>query len=171
MMKSLYAKTRTDHNLGLLLIDEQFLPQAMAMLDSAKKEIAISTFKLEITDKPRGRNLRAFFMKLVEKCKSGVQVNILFNCHDNRHATPRTNLPASAFLKKAGADVRYLKDNRCCHAKTLIVDREMALIGSHNLSVMSCVSNFEVSYLTPDVEIVNRLSDVFAHSFNAAKKA
>jgi phosphatidylserine/phosphatidylglycerophosphate/cardiolipin synthase-like enzyme len=157
--------------MGLLLIDEQFLPQAMALLDMAQREIAISTFKLEITDKPRGRPLRAFFMKLVEKCKAGIKVNILFNCHDDRRATPRTNLPASAFLKKAGADVRYLKDNRCCHAKALIIDKEQALIGSHNLSVMSCASNFEVSYLTPDLEIVKRLSDVFAHSFNAAKKA
>jgi len=151
---------RAKNNMGLLLIDEQFLPQAMALLDMAQREIAISTFKLEITDKPRGRPLRAFFMKLVEKCKAGIKVNILFNCHDDRRATPRTNL-----------DVRYLKDNRCCHAKALIIDKEQALIGSHNLSVMSCASNFEVSYLTPDLEIVKRLSDVFAHSFNAAKKA
>ncbi|MDD5505093.1 MAG: phospholipase D family protein [Candidatus Omnitrophica bacterium] len=153
----------------MFLIDHQYLPFATALIESAKKEILISTFKLEITDKPRGRALFNFFNTLIKKRQAGVKIKILFNCHDDRRSTPKTNFSSSATLKKHGIDIRHLKDNRCCHAKTMIIDRQHAVIGSHNLSVMSCLSNFEISYIVEDLPSINALSTVFDHSFNAAK--
>ncbi len=156
--------------MGLLVKDNQYLSVAMALVEQAKKEICVSTFKLEVNEKPRGRTLKSFFEKLVQKQKEGVKVKVLFNWHDDKRSVARTNYPASLFLKNSGADVRFLDHNRCCHAKLIIVDQEKVLLGSHNLSVRSCENNFELSYLIPDPETVSEVYSVFQRSFYDGKK-
>ena len=155
--------------MGLLVKDNNYLQFAMALIQGAKKEICLSSFKLEISDKPRGRQLKEYFQKIVERMKEGVKVKILFNWHDDRRSVAKTNYYASQFLKTAGVDIRFLRGNRCCHAKILIVDKEKVLLGSHNLSVRSTQNNFEISYLIDNVETAKELSDIFNGLFTDAK--
>jgi len=156
--------------LGLLILDNQFLGIANALIQEAKDEICIATFKLEINDRPRGRRLTEFFDKLIERIKQGIKVRVLFNWHEDRRSVAKTNEYACRTLKNAGADVRYLQANRCCHAKIILIDKQKAVIGSHNLSVRSVDNNFEISYLVPDPESINQLSSIFDKSFYDAKK-
>ena len=156
--------------MGLLLTDNEFLPQARALVESATKSIDISTFKAEITTKPRGIALLHFFKALLLKAKGGVKVRFLINWNSERRSCPKTNLYVITELKKANINIRHLKQNRCCHAKTIIIDKEKAIIGSHNLSVKSCHNNFEISYVVPDPEAVARLTSVFDASFHDAEK-
>ena len=156
--------------MGLILTDNEFLPQAKALVESAERSIDISTFKAEITTKPRGLALLHFFKALWQKAKDGVRIRFLINWNQERRSCPKTNLFVITELKKAGIDIRHLKNNRCCHAKTLIVDRKKIIIGSHNLSVKSCHNNFEISYVVSNPEEVNGLSSVFEASFLGAEK-
>ena len=155
--------------MGMLVIDNQFIHQAIALVNQAVKEILISTFKIERTDKPRGRKIAELFDALVKKKESGVNVKLLFNWHDDKKSVARTNLSAGQFLKNHGIEVRHLRNNRCCHAKSIIVDKEKAIIGSHNLSVRSLTANFEVSYLITDKAEAENLTSVFDHSFREGK--
>ena len=159
-----------DNFMGLVLVDNNYLDQAILLIQNAKDEICISSFKLECSDLPRGRRVKKFYDVLIERLKSGVKVRLLMNWHSNRRSVPKTNEPAGRKLQSHGGDVRFLKNNRCCHAKILVVDREKALIGSHNLSIRSCESNFELSYLIPDPESVAQISQVFESSFSDAQR-
>lgn len=156
--------------MGLLLTDNEFLPQARALVESAERSIDISTFKAEITTKPRGLALLHFFKALLQKAKEGVTIRFLINWNQDRRACPKTNLYVITELKKTNVKVRYLKNNRCCHAKAIIVDRKKMIIGSHNLSVKSCHNNFEISYVVSDPAEVDSLSSVFNASFMDAQK-
>lgn len=156
--------------MGLLLKDNEFLPQAKALIESACKSIDISTFKAEITTKPRGLALLHFFKALLLKAKEGVRIRFLINWNNERRSCPKTNLYVITELKKANISIRHLKNNRCCHAKAIIIDKEKVILGSHNLSVKSCHNNFELSYLATEPETVNRLSSIFDQSFNGAQK-
>lgn len=156
--------------MGLLLKDNEFLPQARALVESATKSIDISTFKAEITTKPRGLALLHFFKTLLLKAKAGVKVRFLINWNEEKRSCPKTNLYVITEFKKANINIRHLKQNRCCHAKAIIVDKEKAIIGSHNLSVKSCHNNFEISYVVAEPEVINRLQSVFDSSFNDAEK-
>jgi len=155
--------------MGLLVVDNQFISVAQALVEQAKIEICVSSFKLEICDKPRGRDLKKFFETIVEKSKAGVKVKFLFNWHDDRRSVAKTNYSASLFLKQSGIDIRYLRNNRCCHAKLLIIDKEKILLGSHNLSVRSTQNNFEMSYIMPDPETAAQVVAVFERIFADAK--
>lgn len=153
----------------MLLIDQDFLPHAQALIDMANRHIDIATFKAEITSKPRGQALRLFFDELFKKRSQGVQINFLINWNTERRVVPLTNRYVIQELKRRMVNVRVLPDDRCCHAKILIVDRRVAIIGSHNLSVRSCHNNFEVSYLIQDPGSIARLYAAFNHVFSTAK--
>ena len=156
--------------MGLLLTDNEFLPQARALVESAQRSIDISTFKAEITTKPRGLALLHFFKALLLSAKEGVRIRFLINWNNERRSCPKTNLYVITELKKLGVDVRHLKNNRCCHAKAIIVDKRKAILGSHNLSVKSCHNNFEISYVVSSPEEVTSLASVFEASFMDAEK-
>lgn len=153
----------------MILIDQDFLPQAMALVNMAQSRIDVSTFKAEMTSKPRGRRLRLFFNALIDKRKAGLEVNFLLNWNDARRAAPHCNLSTINNLVKNKINVQILPYNRCCHAKIIIADRTTAIIGSHNLSIASCHNNFETSYLITDKVSVNRLSTVFERTLLNSK--
>jgi len=154
----------------MLIIDNQFLWTAEKIIDEAKERIDISTFKAEITTKRRGEELYSFFQKIIEKAKSGIKIRVLLNWHDDKRSVAKTNLYVMRELKDANIEIRYLKNNRCCHAKIILIDKLKAIIGSHNLSVRSTQSNFEISYLLLDTTQIKQLSDVFERSFYDAQK-
>lgn len=156
--------------MGMTIIDNEFLPHAKALVESAKGSIDISTFKAEITTKPRGEALLHFFKSLAIKAKQGIKIRLLINWNTERRSCPKTNLYVIQELKKSNIQVRHLKNNRCCHAKALIVDKQKVIIGSHNLSVKSCHNNFEISLLLDEPDSIKRLSDVFDTSWLGAKK-
>ena len=153
----------------MLLYDNEFLPQAIALIESAKSHIRIATFKAEIPLKPQGLKLKRFFDILAEKKSQGIQIDFLINKNDNKRGNPRSNIPTIQYLKARKINVRTLRDNRCAHAKVILVDQERAIIGSHNLSMKSCFENFETSFLVSDPANIARLAAVYNETWRSGK--
>ena len=151
--------------MGMVVLDNNFLSISTPLIEKAKSEILIATFKLELSDKPRGRALKKFFQELFTAKARGIRVNMLFNWHADRKSVPKTNYSAACELKNKNIAVRYLPKNRCCHTKILIIDREYALIGSHNLSIKSTSENFEMSYLITDRDEIKNLVLIYEKIF------
>lgn len=153
-----------------LLTDEQFLPAALDLIACAKKSIDISTFKAELTTKPRGRRLIKLFNLVIEKSRLGVPVRFLISKRENYGHIPLTNLFAVRELQRNKVQVRHPRNSRLVHAKVIIIDGELAVLGSHNLSVKSCHNNFEVSLCITDPYIVGQLQGVFTTVWDDARK-
>jgi len=153
-----------------VLCDEEFLPAAIDLISSAQKRIYISTFKAEITTRPRGRVLNLFFEKLFLKAASGLDVRFLINQFTGTKSIPFTNTFAVRELKKRKVDVRCLRNSRICHAKIIIVDYTAAILGSHNLSVRACHNNFETSLYFEHTGQIERLTAKYIETFNSAQK-
>ena len=77
--------------MAMIITDNEYLGMALALINNAKSKIWISTFKVERTEKPRGRKIENFFAALAEKAKAGVKVCVLFNWHDDKKSIARTN--------------------------------------------------------------------------------
>jgi len=155
--------------MAIIIKDNEYLGLAVALIKSAKKTISISTFKIERTNKPRGKKIEELWNTLIERAKAGIKVQILFNWHDDKHSIARTNEPCGKWLKNNGIAVKFLKNNRCCHAKMLSIDEEKAIIGSHNLSVRSLESNFEISCLLEDSDAITKLNNIYKELWQDAK--
>jgi len=156
--------------IGTLLIDEKFLPAAQSIIANAQKSIFISSFKVEITSKPRGRALRNFFDTLIWKAQKNVDVRFLINRITKKGGVPLSNFFAISYLPQHGIQVRCLTNERICHAKLLIVDGLIVIIGSHNLSVKSCHNNFEVSYLFHDIYTAGQLHRLYENIWQNSRK-
>jgi len=156
--------------LGKILLNEQFLIKATHVAEITKERLYITTFKAEICAKPRCHNLLKFFTIVSDKAKSGVDVRFITNQTTPRRSIPLSNFNAIQELRRTNAKVRCLKNNRICHAKLILSDSFTAIIGSHNLSVKSCQSNFEISYIFNDAYIVKELYSIFDTLWDNAKE-
>lgn len=72
-------------------------------------------------------------------------------------------------LLKAGVQI-YLYRKGFVHAKTLVADRKIAIIGTANMDFRSFDLNFEVNAIVYDSGIANELSNVFYEDIKDAKK-
>lgn len=150
------------------LKDEDFLPKAIELVESAQSTIYISSFKIEVINKPRGQRLKRLFIAMSEKADSGIDVRLLTNKQSDRGHIPPTNMVALRFLESSKIKIRHLRNDRLCHAKILIIDKEKAILGSHNLSVRSCHYNFELSCFISDVISGRWLAEAFEWVWNGA---
>ena len=71
-------------------------------------------------------------------------------------------------LAAAGVGVRFL-DDPYVHAKAMVVDGQVAMIGSQNLTANSLENNRELGIIFDDVAAVNRLARVFLKDWNDAE--
>jgi len=143
------------------LKDEEFLPVAKGLIHSATKTICISTFKAEITAKPRGRKLFDFFQVLADKANSGVDVRVLISPREDGKHIPPANVKALHFFQKTKIKVKHLQNCRLVHAKIILTDNEFAIIGSHNLSVKANTNNFELSVFISDPTYCHNLAMMY----------
>lgn len=72
-------------------------------------------------------------------------------------------------LLKAGVQI-YLYRKGFVHAKTLVSDRKIAIVGTANMDFRSFDLNFEVNAIVYDSEIANQLADVFYQDIKSAEK-
>lgn len=143
------------------LKDEQFLPVAKGLVQSATKSIYISTFKVEIISKPRGQKLFDFFSVLANKADNGIDVRVIISPREDGKHIPPTNAKAVKFFAKTNIKVKHLHSNRLCHAKIILVDNIYAIVGSHNLSVRACHYNFELSSYITDLKYCQDLKTIY----------
>ncbi len=128
------------------------------VLDAAEESIVIESPYFVPTKSMR---------RLLEKKRTeGVSVLILTNSLRSTDGL----LPQAAYLKyrrglvRAGMDVREYKGPDALHAKSIIVDGRIAMIGSYNIDPRSRYLNTEVMCLTDDEEIARELrASIDAH--------
>ncbi len=72
-------------------------------------------------------------------------------------------------LLKAGVEI-YLYKKGFVHAKTLVTDKKMAIVGTANMDYRSFDLNFEVNAIVYDEEIAKELTDVFYSDIKDAEK-
>ena len=71
-------------------------------------------------------------------------------------------------LLKAGVEI-YQYTKGFVHAKTLVADRKIAIVGTANMDFRSFDLNFEVNAIVYDVEIANELRSVFYEDLTNAE--
>jgi cardiolipin synthase len=97
----------------------------------------------------------------------GVDLRLILPARSNHRVTFHAGRSFYTDLLKAGVDIReYLPG--IVHAKTLVADSQVALVGSANMDLRSFRLNFEVHALVHDETTATRLRDTFeqdlAHS-------
>ena len=144
-----------------ILKDEKIRGELLKAIREAQREVLIATYKMGYNGRASKRHLNALVEALHQASKRGVQVRCLLNMDRENTQIGRINARASRLLEKRGVITRKGQRGRTIHAKLVIIDEEMIIVGSHNLSESSLCRNFEVSLLIRDPIIALDLKQIY----------
>lgn len=144
-----------------LLIAGEFLSRVPALLEGARESIQVVQFVMQLKGKSARMSSRELGIKLAAKSREGVTVQVILNSAGGGWRAPALNRQAADWLGERDIEVRTLGEGVTCHAKMVIVDRDFAIVGSHNWTPYALERNFEVSALIRDAGCVGRLRQHF----------
>src|SRR5690625_874656 len=91
---------------------------------------------------------------------SGVKIKIMIPNKPDHMFVYWATLSYVGKLIQEGAEI-YLYQNGFLHAKTIVVDGELASVGTANIDVRSFRLNFEVNAFLYDVDLAHQLVEIF----------
>jgi len=140
--------------------NEEYLAAALGVLGLARAKVDICTYKFELSKSVEARPLNTLIDELYTLAAAGKKIRVLLNTTGARSGLTRINEHAARVLQEHNIDVRTLPDGRCQHAKIILVDGCLGIIGSHNWSPKSMVKNFEVAV---EIRHAGYLQDIQLH--------
>jgi len=92
----------------------------------------------------------------------GVRVRVLMNVESMGHAITKINTRTAGFLQRAGVDVKFGQVGVATHAKMVVIDDRVLVLGSHNYSKGAFSRNQEASIVVEGRDEIKPYRDYFA---------
>lgn len=161
---------RTEPDRGVqLLTDRCFSGAAMELIQSAEKELIVSTYLFEYRPGFDRSPLSKMFAELVRAHQRGVKIRIFLEQSSldfNQHIFQK-NLSTIAYLKSKGiSGVRLDDPRKISHMKFIVADRQKALLGSVNWYWRGIEKNHQVNWLVSEKNTVAEIVEYFEGLFS-----
>lgn len=139
-------------SINKILEDDRFFIDLVDSINRAKKEILISTYLFYMGNSENNNALKVI-TALGKASKRKVKVKILVEKHKDEEFK-RT----ISYIKSKGIQVKVYNSSKINHEKVIVIDKEFAYIGSHNMAhnSLSGVNN-EISVRINSKIIANKL--------------
>ena len=151
-----------------ILLDEAYRIAVTEGIKEARRNVRIMMFRIQRKlgyGKNEG-NIYGFWMK--KKILSGVKVRVLLDISRRPGIPYKENYLFARDLVSAGVECRELKNSRVCHAKVVVIDERIMIVGSHNWTTNSIKRNLEVSLRVQDNFMVKEMAKKFDQIFEDA---
>lgn len=132
------------------VIGAEYPDKVGKLIDTAKSRINILMFDWRWYENDFSHPLQIFNQKLVRAVKRGVKVQ----CITNSDLIVET-------LNLLGFWAKKWPNTSLLHSKLIIIDDEVVITGSHNLTGNAFCSNVETSIISIDQNLVQRFSEYF----------
>lgn len=163
-MDVLISKTLQGYNCeSTLLWDCDYAWVVSKLIRSARQGVYLTTYKMEPKSTPKAQNINRLISQLVSADHRGLDVKVLMNFQENKKATSSINWYAANALARRNLKSRHLSSGRILHAKIVIIDFDIVIIGSHNWSVLSQCRNMEFSVMLRSKVINRELREKFLY--------
>jgi len=147
--------------------DRDYYHVASELIGSARECICLAVFIAKYDPDDPVDPANDLLRLLAEKAREGVEVRVLVD-----DVTAERYPETLRLLSTSGAAVRLDPSPRTTmHAKLLIVDRRLVLVGSHNWSEAALSYNWEASVLTGDPEVVGSAVEWFERLWSGGRPA
>jgi cardiolipin synthase len=133
----------------------------ISMIYASRSELIFAT-PYFVPDQP-------FLQAVMAASRRGVRTLLLLTKRSNQALTHLAQKSYYAELLAAGVEIA-LFDGRFLHAKHMLVDNELVLIGSTNMDIRSFALNAEVSLLSYDRSVADQLREVHRHYLASSEK-
>jgi phosphatidylserine/phosphatidylglycerophosphate/cardiolipin synthase-like enzyme len=144
-----------------LVTDGQYFEMAKKVIQEAKSSIRVMMFEMGYYEKHVSTPSNLLIKELIEAKKRGVKVEVILEIREGDDRTTKRNRQTGKILSVGGVEVTYDPLFKTMHAKTMVVDGELILLGSTNWVFSSLTQNNEVSVLIRSKEVARELTDYF----------
>jgi phosphatidylserine/phosphatidylglycerophosphate/cardiolipin synthase-like enzyme len=152
------------------LIENEYLPAIMAAIKNTKETLLMIIYVAKINKNRKQDEVKLLFDEAISLNKKNITVKILFNSIEKNSIVSRANKGSFDYLKTNGVPVRYTPDGRITHCKLILIDDNVSIFGSHNLSNTALHKSREISILIKDEMTNFNLKEYFNKNFKEAKE-
>lgn len=145
-----------------------FMRHAIEMIRKGNNKIYVEnqSFNL-LAEENNNDEFVDFFGVLRDKQQAGVDVRIILR--DSREFGASNGPQQQKLLERLkdfGFDTDFIKVQRRCHTKGIIVDGKEVMLGSHNLTNTGSLFNRDASLLVRDAEVAEYFEKLFLFDWN-----
>ncbi len=144
-----------------LVTDAQYFRIAKKMIQEAKSSIRVMMFEMGYYEKYPNTPSNLLIQELMGAKKRGVTVEVILEVKEGKDRTTERNLATGKILAKEGVEVIYDPFFKTTHAKFMIVDEHLILLGSTNWTYYALTNNNEVSVLIRSKGLAKELLEYF----------
>ena len=144
-----------------LVTDAQYFQVAKKMIQEAKSLIQVMMFEMGYYDRYPNTPTNLLVKELIDAKKRGVKVEVILEVREGRDRTTERNRNTGKILSSGGVEVIYDSLLKTTHAKSMVVDGQLALVGSTNWTYYALTNNNEVSIFIRSKEVAKALVDYF----------
>jgi phosphatidylserine/phosphatidylglycerophosphate/cardiolipin synthase-like enzyme len=144
-----------------VVLDREYFQITRGLLRNAEKSIQMMMFEASFYVKYPKSPSNILIGELISAHKRGVKVEVILETSDRKGRATEKNRLTGEMLSKEGVEVVYDPLFVTTHAKLIIVDGKVSLLGSTNWTYHSLTSNHEVGVLIESDEVARTLQYYF----------
>ena len=132
------------------IIGKEFSKKVIPLIEKAKYSIAIIVYDWRWYPDQIGAEIQIFNNAIGNSRKKGLGIKVITNTKNTIKILTSLNIQAKELASK-----------KMLHTKLMIIDDEIVILGSHNYTMNAFTTNYELSVILQDKEIVKRLKFYF----------
>ncbi len=144
-----------------LVLDVQYFQVAKKMIQEAKHSVQVMMFEMGYYDQHPNTSSNLLIKELIDAKKRGVKVEVILEVREGEDRTTKRNRHTGKILSEGGVEVVYDSLFKTTHAKFVVVDGRLTLLGSTNWTYYALTNNNEASVLIRSKEVAKELIDYF----------
>ncbi len=144
-----------------LVMDAEYFQVAKKMIQEAKTSIQVMMFEMGYYEKYPTTPSNLLIKELIEAKKRGIKVEVILEVREGKDRTTERNRQTGKMLSEGGVEVIYDSLFKTTHAKLMVVDGHLTLLGSTNWTYYALSNNNEASVLVRSKEVARALLEYF----------
>jgi phosphatidylserine/phosphatidylglycerophosphate/cardiolipin synthase-like enzyme len=145
-----------------LVLNTQYFQVAKKIIQEAKHSIQVMMFEMGYYDEHPNSPPNLLIKELISAKKRGVKVEVILEVKEEEDRTTKRNRHTGRILSKGGINVIYDSLSKTTHAKLVVADGQLILLGSTNWTYHALTNNNETSVLIRSKEVAQALQDYFS---------
>jgi phosphatidylserine/phosphatidylglycerophosphate/cardiolipin synthase-like enzyme len=142
-------------------MDAHYFQVAKKMIQEAKYSIQVMMFEMGYYDRNPNTPSNLLIRELINAKKRGVKVEVVLEVREGEDRTAKRNRHTGKMLSEEGVEVIYDSLSKTTHAKYVVVDGRLTLLGSTNWTYYALTNNNEASVLIRSKEVAKAFVDYF----------
>jgi len=144
-----------------VVTNAQYFQIAKKMIQEAKSTIQVMMFEMGYYDQHSNTPSNLLIKELIDAKKRGVKVEVILEVKEEEDRTTKRNRHTGKILSEGRVEVIYDSLSKTTHAKLMVVDGQLSLLGSTNWTYYALTNNNEASALIRSKEVAKELIDYF----------